>query len=127
MPAACAANALATDSANSAAGSRSATSARLTTRSLIMPGSSMPLEVLHRVLVLERGRARRKRSEIAPLAGFRVLLARIEAVLARRKLADHGGFSLPMLLAICAPVLTVTAILQNLCSVRRCRMSFACM
>src|SRR4051794_33978237 len=94
MPAACAANVLARESANAATGSRSISSARLTTRSLIMLGSSMPLEILHRALVLERGCASRKRAEIAAPAGLRVLLPRIEAVLPRRKLADHGGFSL---------------------------------
>src|SRR5215510_12285648 len=94
MPAACAANVLARESANAATGSCSTSSARLTTRSLTMLGSSMPLEVLHRTLLLERGCARRKRTEIAALAGLRVLLARIEAVLARGQLADHGGSSL---------------------------------
>ena len=53
----------------------------------------MPLEVLDRALVLERGCARRKRAEIAAPAGLRVLLAGVEAVLARGKLADRGGCS----------------------------------
>jgi hypothetical protein len=58
-----------------------------------MLDSSMPLKVLHRALVLERSCARRKRAEIAAFASLRVLLPRIEAVLSRGKLTDHGGSS----------------------------------
>ena len=42
--------------------------------------TSMPFEVLHRALVLLRRRLRLERSEIPALAGFRVFLARIEAI-----------------------------------------------
>src|ERR1700683_4145199 len=51
---------------------------------------SMPLEVLHRPLVLLRRRARGESAEIAPPAGLRILLARVEPVFAGRELADHG-------------------------------------
>jgi hypothetical protein len=52
----------------------------------------MPLEILHRALVLLRRRARCKSAEIAPPAGLRILLARVEPVFAGSKLADHGVF-----------------------------------
>src|SRR5882757_64229 len=51
---------------------------------------SVALEVLHRALVLLRGGARLEGAEVAALAGLGIGLARIEAVFARRKLADHG-------------------------------------
>src|SRR5512133_156624 len=54
-------------------------------------GTLPPLEVLHVALVLLRGLACRKRAEIAAFAGARVDLARVEAIFARRKLADHDG------------------------------------
>src|SRR5262249_36307047 len=47
------------------------------------------LEELHRALMLLGRLPASKRAEIAPLAGARVLLARIEPVLARFQLADH--------------------------------------
>src|SRR5437773_6975737 len=52
--------------------------------------ASMSFEILDRALVLERVLARWKGAQIAALAGLRVLLARVEAVLAGGKLADHG-------------------------------------
>jgi DNA-binding response OmpR family regulator len=52
----------------------------------------MPLEILHRALVLLRRRASGERAEIPPPAGLRILLARVEPVLAGSKLADHGVF-----------------------------------
>ena len=52
---------------------------------------SIPLEVLHRPLVLLRRRARGESAEIAPTAGLReTLLAQVEPVFAGSKLADHG-------------------------------------
>lgn len=53
----------------------------------------MPLEVLHRALVPLRRRARGESAEVAPAAGLRILLARVEPVLAGSQLADHGIFS----------------------------------
>jgi hypothetical protein len=47
------------------------------------------LEVLHRALVLLGFRAGPERTQIATLSGLRVLLARVQAVLARLELADH--------------------------------------
>jgi hypothetical protein len=49
----------------------------------------MPLEILDSAFVLLRGSASRKRAEITPPAGLRILLARIEPVLAGRELANH--------------------------------------
>ena len=49
----------------------------------------MTLEILHRALVLLGGGAGLERAEIAPPAGLRVELARIEAVAAGLKFADH--------------------------------------
>src|SRR5262249_27581766 len=51
----------------------------------------MPLEILHRALVPLRGGARTESAEIAAPPGLRILLARIEPVFARAKLADHDG------------------------------------
>src|SRR6187399_3233616 len=51
----------------------------------------VPLEVLHRLLVLLRGGERLERAEVLPLSGLRVLLARVEAVPARLQLSDHDG------------------------------------
>src|ERR1019366_4647103 len=53
--------------------------------------TSMPLEILHRAFVPLGRRARIEGAEIAAPAGLRVFLARIEAVFAGGKLADHGG------------------------------------
>jgi hypothetical protein len=54
----------------------------------------MPLEILHRTLVARGRGAAGEGAEIAPPPGLRILLARIEPVLAGWKLADHGNFSL---------------------------------
>src|SRR6516165_401285 len=51
--------------------------------------ASMTLEILHRALVLLGRRTRLERAEITAAAGFRVDLARIEAIAARAELADH--------------------------------------
>src|SRR6185369_12667645 len=50
---------------------------------------SVALEVLHGALVLLRRSERLERPEVAPLAGLRVLLARVQPVPALRELADH--------------------------------------
>src|SRR5260370_14016877 len=52
--------------------------------------ASVSFEVLHRTLVLLGRGARLEGTEAAALAGLRIGLARIEAVSARRKIADHG-------------------------------------
>src|SRR5262245_34450013 len=49
----------------------------------------MALEVLHGALVLLGRRARLEGAEVAAPAGLWVHLARIEAIAARRELADH--------------------------------------
>src|SRR5207248_1002873 len=54
---------------------------------------SMPLEVLHGLLVLLRGIERLEGAEVAALAGLRVLLARIEAVPAGAQFTNHCRFS----------------------------------
>jgi hypothetical protein len=51
---------------------------------------SMPLEILYLALVLLGRGARLEGAEIAPLAGLRIYLARIEPVLAGSQFADHG-------------------------------------
>jgi hypothetical protein len=51
----------------------------------------MPLEILHRPLVLFHGVSRLERAEIPSLAGPPVFLPRIQAVGAARKLPDHAG------------------------------------
>src|SRR5204862_6476898 len=60
-------------------------------------GASVPLEVLHFALVLLGLVARREGAEVAALAGLRIGLARVQAVLAGLELADHrrafGAFS----------------------------------
>src|SRR6188508_3532441 len=53
------------------------------------PPSAVPLEVLHRALVLLGGGARLEGAQVAALAGPGVLLARVEAVAAGLELADH--------------------------------------
>src|ERR1700744_2788641 len=49
----------------------------------------MPFEVLHRALVGLGLLPRRKGPQVATLAGFRILLARVQPVFARREFADH--------------------------------------
>jgi hypothetical protein len=51
----------------------------------------MPLEILHRPLVLLGHGAAGEGAEIAPSPGLRVYFARIEPVFAGGELADHGG------------------------------------
>src|SRR5690349_16373394 len=51
--------------------------------------SPAPLEELHRALVLLGRRARLEGAEVPPLASLRVLLARVQTVLARLELPDH--------------------------------------
>jgi len=51
--------------------------------------SSATLEELNRAFVLDRRRARRKRAEVSALAGFRILLPRIQPVTSVGQLADH--------------------------------------
>ena len=50
----------------------------------------MPLEILHRALVLFGGGAAGKRAEIAAPAGLRIDFARKEPVFAGRQFTDHG-------------------------------------
>src|SRR5262249_27732794 len=57
----------------------------------IRPASAVALEELHRALVLLGRLTARERAEIAPLAGARILLARIEPVLTGFELADHDA------------------------------------
>src|SRR6266566_5446252 len=67
----------------------------------------MPLEILHRALVLFRGRSGFEGAEIAALAGFRIDLARIEPIFPGLQFADHGtmaSFSAP-LVSIATPPL----------------------
>ena len=54
------------------------------------------LEKLHGALVLLRSGAAGKGTEIAPPAGLRILLTRIEPVLAGRELANHDVDSCPV-------------------------------
>src|SRR5579885_2592791 len=49
----------------------------------------MPLEILNGALVLDRCLLAREGAEIAPLAGTRILLARIETPLAAGEFANH--------------------------------------
>ena len=53
--------------------------------------ASVPLEELHGALVALRGRERLEGAEIPPLARARILLARVEAELARLELPDHAA------------------------------------
>jgi hypothetical protein len=53
----------------------------------------MPLEILHGALVLLGAGPRRKSAEIAPPAGPRILLTRIETGFAGGKFADHRRMS----------------------------------
>src|SRR5437870_862467 len=53
--------------------------------------ASMPLEELHGPLVPLRGRERLEGAQVPPLARARVLLARVEAELARLELPDHAA------------------------------------
>src|SRR5580698_11329083 len=55
----------------------------------------MPLEILHRFLMLRGGRARTKFAQIAPPAGARVFLAGIEPVFAGGEFADHDAVLMP--------------------------------
>src|SRR5919202_1197096 len=64
---------------------RRARRARVSCRRLVAA-----LEELHRALVLLGRRARLERAEVLPLPGLGILLPRVQAVLARLELADHG-------------------------------------
>src|SRR5262249_36280815 len=55
--------------------------------------TSSSLEILHGALVLLRGGAAGKGAEIAPLAGVRILFARIEPVFAGGEFANHDADS----------------------------------
>jgi len=48
------------------------------------------LEILNRSLMRFRSMSRGKRSKIPSLPGFRVLLARVQTVLARLEFSNHG-------------------------------------
>lgn len=50
---------------------------------------SVALEELHGALVFLRRCARLEGAEVAALAAFRIFLARVEAVLARRQFSNH--------------------------------------
>src|SRR5471030_2331092 len=60
------------------------------TDSFFLEFALVTLEVLHRAFVLLRRCAAFERAEVASLAGLGIGLARVEAVLARRQLADHA-------------------------------------
>jgi hypothetical protein len=51
--------------------------------------TSVPLEILHFALVFLRGAFGRKGAEIAPFAGARIFLARIQPIFAGGEFADH--------------------------------------
>ena len=53
--------------------------------------SACALEELHRFFVLHGGSAARKCAQVFALAGFLILLARVEAVFARFQFADHAA------------------------------------
>src|SRR5438309_11849119 len=72
--------------------------------------ASVPLEELHGALVALRGRERLEGAEIPPLARARILLARVEAELARLELPDH------------AAKLLIAAVARHLASPRRMRL-----
>lgn len=55
---------------------------------------AVPLEILHRALVLLRGFSRSERAEVPAFAGFRIFLARIEPVLAGFQFSNHGAITL---------------------------------
>lgn len=55
--------------------------------------NSMPLEILHSALVLLGGGTRGEGAEIAPPAGLRILLARVQPVSSGRELADNGSIN----------------------------------
>src|SRR5439155_4284583 len=57
----------------------------------VATAASVPLEELHGALVALRGRKRIEGAEVPPLARARVLLARVEAELARVELSDHAA------------------------------------
>src|SRR6185369_4502206 len=52
---------------------------------------SAPLEILNGPLVLLGRLARRERAEVAPFAGLRIDLARVETVLAGFQFSDHAS------------------------------------
>jgi len=55
----------------------------------------VPFEVLNGPLMFLGGGATCERSQVAPLAGFGVLLARVQTVLAGLQVTNHRGSSCP--------------------------------
>src|SRR5436190_16747447 len=88
--------------------------------------SSAPLEKLYRPLVAFRRRARAKRAEVSALAGPRVLLARVEPVLAAFDLPYHRCIQASSLRLTPSPRAGVRRSFCNELS-RICTLSIACM
>ena len=72
---------------------RSATSLGAQATSLCSDSNSATLEILHRLFVFLRSRARLKRAEIPTLACLRILLPRIQAIATGLKFSDHDLLS----------------------------------
>ena len=68
---------------------RSATSLGAQAISLCSESNSATLEILHRLFMFLRSRARLKRAEIPTLASLRILLPRIQAIATGLKFSDH--------------------------------------
>ena len=60
---------------------------------LCSESNSATLEILHRLFVFLRSRARLKRAEIPALACLRILLPRIQAIATGLKFSDHDLWS----------------------------------
>jgi hypothetical protein len=52
---------------------------------------STPLEVLNGTLMLFGGGSGSERAQVSALAGFRILLARVQAIFAALQLSNHGA------------------------------------